>query len=96
MNKIVFSRVGKQMFCEVVNPVTNNTLCFSTNNLGEGLWVSAFDEENNCFVLDRKQIQGTAQFTIRGLKPNSQKAKLRKFIKKYFDLYFREFWDCDI
>ncbi|MBQ1802236.1 MAG: hypothetical protein II013_04475 [Lachnobacterium sp.] len=88
MDKIKYYMVSKQMFCEVRNPVTNNIAVFSTNNLGRGLWIGVYCCETLDVIVERQQIEGTTQFSIEGLKHNSQKSKMRKYIKRYFELYF--------
>ena len=93
MNKFKFKKgVFGVLRCEVENPLTKNKNDFCTNNAGNGIFLNVFDVDTGEQLICWKQIQGTAQFTVNGIKENSQKAKMRKYIKNYF----KEFWDCEI
>ena len=93
MSKFKFKkRIYGGLLCEVVNPVTKNFTVFYTSMTDDGLFLEVYDSVTMANLVDMKQIEGTAQFTIRGIKFNSQKAKMRKYIKNYF----KEFWDCEI
>ena len=49
---------------------------YATNDYGQGVFY--IDQVEN----ERKQITGTSQFSIRGLKPKSAKNKIRRFVDK--------------
>jgi hypothetical protein len=68
-----FQPNGKGFMCRVSSESLTNVL-FSTNRAGEGLWQG--DGVND------KQILGTCQFSVVGLKPVSMKAKLRRFLNQ--------------
>ncbi len=68
-----FQENGKGFMCRVTTDEFDNVL-FSTNKGGGGLWRD--DGVND------KQILGTAQFSVVGLKPQSMQNKLRKFLTR--------------
>nr|DAX97508.1 MAG TPA: hypothetical protein [Caudoviricetes sp.] len=54
----------------------NDDVYFCTNNDGDGIF-----EVNPCRN-SRHQLMGTMQFSIRGLKENSAKAKIRRWMNQ--------------
>lgn len=60
---------GEQVFCWI-----NGTQYYCTNERGEGIFF--IDQVRN----DRRQLAGTCQFSVRGLKRESKKNKLRRWI----------------
>lgn len=60
---------------EMVRTVTSdNNTYFTTNSYGEGVFFVDITRNN------RKQLTGTCQFSVCGLKPESKKDKLRRFL----------------
>lgn len=54
----------------------NDDIYFCTNNNGEGIF--KVDSCRN----NRRQLEGTMQFSVRGLKESSVKAKIRKWMSQ--------------
>ena len=62
---------GEQVICWV-----NGSQYYCTNARGEGIFFT--DQVHN----DRRQLAGTCQFSVRGLKRESKKSKLRRWINE--------------
>ena len=56
--------------------IGNDDVYFCTNNDGEGIF------EIDCYRNNRRQLTGTMQFSVRGLKESSVKAKIRKWMSQ--------------
>lgn len=57
----------------------NDDIRFTTNDRGDGLFEIDYRRG------DRRQLEGTLQFSVAGLTKNSARAKIRKYmLEKYF------------